>query len=367
MAIGLLSGQAGNFGQGLAGIKARIAAQNAAGGIGGHQIKLLSCDMGTNANAPEACARSAVSDHVAAVLGWIGQPGPSFFPPLTAAGIPVFNQPAVPPGQAELAPDSFPVTGGSTVASLTLGQAALSNGCKKVGVIAIQGVGSIVDEAAFAVQRAGGTVVANEGEPITLPDYSAPVQQAISKGAQCLIFVVIPTEAAKVINAVAQSSQPNMLLLGPQDALPSSLLAGLVGKTSHVIATGEDPSASISGASQFRNELHADSPGVQPDPYSLAGWLGADLFTHVASGIHGPVTAASVLAAANAANHVDLGPVPAYTSPTKIGQPVIGACPRLTDFTGYTFTVQGSELVGGTTGVDLTSTARAYAQSHKSC
>ncbi|MGW2276619.1 ABC transporter substrate-binding protein [Streptomyces sp. NPDC001770] len=61
---------------------------NARGGVGGHELKVLTCDEEDSLAGAEKCAREAVDRDVTAVVGAYSRHGQTFMAPLEAAGIP---------------------------------------------------------------------------------------------------------------------------------------------------------------------------------------------------------------------------------------------------------------------------------------
>ncbi len=70
----------------VTGAQAAANQVNAAGGVNGRKIEILSCNTQGNPNVSASCAREAVSDHVAAVVGLLSITSSSVIPILAAAG-----------------------------------------------------------------------------------------------------------------------------------------------------------------------------------------------------------------------------------------------------------------------------------------
>jgi ABC-type branched-subunit amino acid transport system substrate-binding protein len=110
---------------------------NAAGGIGGHPLKITTCDNQAAPTQTVTCARQAVSDHAVAVVGFAIET-PAMLKALSDAKIPFLNGVAHTP-DALTNPISFPVTVGSTYS--VLGQVALAakEGCKTASLVTNEG------------------------------------------------------------------------------------------------------------------------------------------------------------------------------------------------------------------------------------
>src|SRR4051794_955734 len=106
---------------------------NNAGGIGGHELKLITCNDSADPNKAADCARQAVDQGVAAMVGGFTANGDAIMPILEEAGIPWFAPPGI--SSAELSSkDSYPITSG-VLGLAGLGQMAAEDGCDKVASV----------------------------------------------------------------------------------------------------------------------------------------------------------------------------------------------------------------------------------------
>jgi ABC-type branched-subunit amino acid transport system substrate-binding protein len=106
---------------------------NNAGGLGGHELKLITCNDKADPNQAAACARQAVDEGVAALVGGFTANGDAIMPVLEAAGIPWFAPPGI--SAAELSSeDSYPITSG-VLGLAGLGQMAAMDGCDDVASV----------------------------------------------------------------------------------------------------------------------------------------------------------------------------------------------------------------------------------------
>src|ERR1700733_11110992 len=88
MVLGSLQSQALSAPGILYGVTAGADEINAAGGLGGHKVVVVSCNDQLDINQASACARQAVSDKVLASVGSLTIYGDAVVPILKAAGIP---------------------------------------------------------------------------------------------------------------------------------------------------------------------------------------------------------------------------------------------------------------------------------------
>lgn len=103
------------------------------GGINGHELKLITCNEGADPNKAAACARQAVDEGVAAVVGGFSANGDVIMPILEEAGIPWFGPPGI--SAAELSSsNSFMLTSG-VLGLAGLGAKAAADGCETVASV----------------------------------------------------------------------------------------------------------------------------------------------------------------------------------------------------------------------------------------
>lgn len=106
---------------------------NERGGIGGHELRVLTCNEQDTAEGASKCARRAADEDVAAVVGSYSRHGRAFLAPLEAAGIPYIG------GYGASADEftsylSYPVNGG--LAALVAGNGEqLAAGCERVALV----------------------------------------------------------------------------------------------------------------------------------------------------------------------------------------------------------------------------------------
>ena len=103
------------------------------GGLGGHELKLITCNDSADPNKAADCARQAVDEGVAALVGGFTANGDAIMPILEDAGIPWFAPPGI--SAAELASeDSYPIMSG-VLGLAGLGKMAAEDGCDKVASV----------------------------------------------------------------------------------------------------------------------------------------------------------------------------------------------------------------------------------------
>ncbi|MBM7436929.1 ABC transporter substrate-binding protein [Streptomyces sp. HB132] len=106
---------------------------NEKGGIGGHELRVLTCNEQDTATGASKCARRAADENVAAVVGSYSRHGRAFLAPLESAGIPYIG------GYGASADEltsylSYPVNGGQPALVAGNGE-QLAAGCERVSLV----------------------------------------------------------------------------------------------------------------------------------------------------------------------------------------------------------------------------------------
>ena len=103
------------------------------GGLGGHELRLITCNEGADPNQAAACARQAVDEGVVAMVGGFTANGDAIMPILEQAGIAWFAPPGI--SAAELSSqDSYPIISG-VLGLAGLGRLAAEDGCADVASV----------------------------------------------------------------------------------------------------------------------------------------------------------------------------------------------------------------------------------------
>ncbi|MEU9100430.1 ABC transporter substrate-binding protein [Streptomyces sp. NPDC048361] len=106
---------------------------NADGGIDGHELKVLTCNEHNTATGASDCARRAVKEKAAAVVGSYSQYDNAFIPPLEVAGIPYLGGYGISDREFTSAL-SYPVNGGQAALIAGSGQ-ELAAACDQVSLV----------------------------------------------------------------------------------------------------------------------------------------------------------------------------------------------------------------------------------------
>ncbi|MFF1376593.1 ABC transporter substrate-binding protein [Streptomyces sp. NPDC058308] len=106
---------------------------NAHGGLDGHELKVLTCNDHNDTVGAADCAREAVDNDVAAVVGAYSQHGSSFLAPLEGAGIPYIGGYGITDDEFS-SPLSYPVNGGEPALLAGNGR-QLAGRCARVSLV----------------------------------------------------------------------------------------------------------------------------------------------------------------------------------------------------------------------------------------
>jgi ABC-type branched-subunit amino acid transport system substrate-binding protein len=290
-----------------AAMTAAVDSINANGGVNGHKLTLDLCDDKFDPNLASTCARTAVSNHDVAVVSAFSAFTPQIVPILAAAGIPFINEgPAAPIDFTS--PDEFPLSGGTPVAYASVGQELVEAGCKKVGAVVD---GTTVNEQAAVwlekgVKSKGASYVSVQVSDSAV-DFTSPVAQLESDGAQCLVPDTPPPFGAKIVTAVEQSGKK--LPIGAVSAeFSDQTLKTLGSQADGLIMTQQEhrPADPVPAVTAMKNAMAKYTPSTPAtDPFSSGAWAAVNVTASIIGQIQGAVTAASVLSAAKATTAVN--------------------------------------------------------------
>jgi Periplasmic binding protein len=186
----------------IAGLKAAAGAITKSCELGG-PVQIITCDDKFNPNDAAGCGRDVVSNKPAAVFTYSGF-GDSYFPAITAAGIPILPINAT-SSQENTNPLSFPL--GFPISSL-IGQidVAASLGKKKLvlGVLDLPSVNFFVQIAEKEAKALGITIIKEIPVPLTATDMSGFAGQTIAAGADSAIGILGPAQLIGWFKAIRQ-------------------------------------------------------------------------------------------------------------------------------------------------------------------
>jgi ABC-type branched-subunit amino acid transport system substrate-binding protein len=191
----------------LSGAQAAADTINAAGGVDGHKIDIVSCNDQFTPSGAQSCAQKAVAAKVTAVTGqFLFAAGD--LNALKPAGIPLVDGA---PGNVALAtaPTVFGLNGGGTAEYQGIGWELAKSGFKKV--VIIQGTGPADQNQTpyieSGVKLEGGETIRVISAQEGTPDFGPYVQTALSGGqTQAIVFEGVPNDLPTLVSAAKQAN-----------------------------------------------------------------------------------------------------------------------------------------------------------------
>jgi len=297
------------------GAEAAVDEINGAGGIDGQQIELIVCNDGNDTNKAVACAREAVKEEVAAMVGGYTLFEPQVVPIVEAAGIPWIGPTAI---QNSTSESYFLLGGEGATLAFAMGLYFDEIGCEESVAV---GENLPTAKAAaglyeLGVQAGGGT----PGKPVygasNAADWAPVVAAATGAGADCLAIITSATNAPKVVQAAAQSGE-DVKVAAPLSVLPAESVQALgAAADGTILVSGYLPySAKTAALKKLETEAKAISPQVPLDAILESTYAAVKLFAHAAE-TEPEVDAANTAKALAAVKAYDteLGPVVDFTA-----------------------------------------------------
>ena len=326
-----------------AGANAAVKAINAAGGVNGHPLDLVTCDTQNDPNDAATCGRTMVSDGIAALVGSITGFGANVLPILTAAHIASLGQIAV--GAADLTnPDGFPFAPAGIDVAVGEPDLAARLGATKISEVRVDlsATAQLPQLAAIGLSSHGLKLINSVALPMNAPDMSSYVAAATANGTDGISLILQPNDLVNFVKAAKAAGFKGKLVSDAANVL-RNLTGGFASTMEGVYVVDEAKPAtdtSDPAVQKFNTELAAVDTKVTPDYTVEDAWASVYLFAQVAKPLP-TVDAASILAAMPTVTDFDSGVFP----PIDFSKPV--KFPGLHIFNPDVFyeQVQGGKLV----------------------
>ena len=290
---------------------------NAAGGLNGHPLKLITCNDENNPNTATQCARTAIKEKVAALVGGLSVFDLKAIPALQRAGIPWIG---LTTPDATTQSNLFLLGGEGPPGFAAIGMALAQTGCKKVAVlVSAQAAPDNARQIQSGVKAGGATVVKTLTAPKNSADFAPVVAGARAAGAQCIGAGTGPGETGPLIKAInAGKKLPLALASG---GLPDVVLTQLGKAADGVLAVaGYLPFGSQEGmVQQLEDKIHAKYPKVPLDQFAQSGYASVKVVQEAAKGLK-DVTPQTLTQALPKVTNFDtgLGPVANFSKPLPV-------------------------------------------------
>jgi Periplasmic binding protein len=311
------------------GAEAAAESINAAGGINGSPIEVLSCDNKNDANESGACARQGVEAGVVAMVGNNTSFGDVVNPILEEAGIASIglNPLAFPDYGSSIA---FPLSPGLPGTSAGVAYWLAQNGATTIGpaIIDLQGFPAIVKSFAdqgVATEGSGATVGDAVPVPVQAPDY-APLAESVTDGNDGVQIAMSADQAVRFLQALRQSQYDGLIGVTNSSATDETLADfGDLYDGVLFVSNYRPLDAGGEGVEQFLADMDEYAPDALLNDFSMQGWLAVQALRLMIEdqGLT-TIDAASVLAGMNNLDGLELmGIVAPYTTTTERFPPPI--------------------------------------------
>ncbi|GAA1037931.1 hypothetical protein GCM10009557_52630 [Virgisporangium ochraceum] len=328
-----------------AGLDAHVQSINAAGGIDGRKIEVEFCNDAYNANTGAACARTAVTNGVVAVVGAASSQAAAALPVLEAAGIPWLAGAGSGGPTEGTSSVSYPITGGTQSMQVGMGRLLANKGGKNIAVIVADAAAAYAaaDDIANGA-KAGGAQSYRILAPLGAPDFSAVASSALAKNPDAVAVASTATDAPRIIRAVRQAGFTGNIstlanIFKPADQKALGNLADKVFVTSSAVPV---TNTSIEQVKQFQADMTKYHPEAVTDNGSLGTWSSITFLVEIVKRLDGEVSAKAITDLLNKLDKpIVLGTVPDYAGIPN--PPVVQNYPRVP-----TFKVYVSEAKAGT-------------------
>ncbi|MGW1889998.1 ABC transporter substrate-binding protein [Streptomyces sp. NPDC002004] len=243
---------------------------NAHGGLDGRTLKVLTCNDHNDSVGAADCARRAVRENVAAVVGSYSQYGRSVLSPLEGAGIPYIGGYGITDDEFT-SPLSYPVNGGQPALMAGMGE-QLAGHCSRVALVRPDTIAGddlpVLLDSGLAERRHPSAIDIRAAEDAT--EYTAQARDALSRVA---------------VGATAPATSPASTTAGSPAARASQgcVMAALGDRTDTFFdsfrRSREDyPEVRVSSVLGSVDQSVIDRTGGQDSPYErayLTGWYPA--------------------------------------------------------------------------------------------
>lgn len=307
-----------------AGGKAAAKAINDAGGIKGRDVEFLFCNDQAEANKSVSCAREAVSEKVAAVVGQVSLFTSQTLPMLESAGIPSIGL-MTPGSQIDVqSPAAYPFSSGAFAdyAALPIGLA--KRGAKRIASASADIPAALADTILVeaGTKDAGATYAGTIKIPAKgVADYAPYAQKIKQLKADAVVLVTTPAQTQGLIKA-AESLGLDVAWGHHTISFGESEAATLNGAAEGMLLTGPTPSYrdEENPAIKKYNEQVKAVGYDEPIMFRTAGinsWLAVNAVKQIAEQIDGEITAESLTKALDGASEIDLEGITAWRPADK--------------------------------------------------
>jgi len=305
-------------------VRAYFNKVNAAGGVNGYQLQLIDCDSNFNPSQAHTCAQRLLAAGVMAIVGWTSVSGEQTEAPYldtqtqscSQCGVPIFGGLGV---DAEFqSPLSFPVAD-------ALGRQGYAGGWHSCQV-GNQHTAVVYLNAAFAASVNGGILkgLATCGQHPTgnddvsedlsnTQDYGPVVAPWLTDGTKSVLAALDPFSIARLYQAMETDQFHVPLAAGGLDKTTAegaygSYFQGAQSLTAVLEPVGHESNPAIADYLNTVTQYYPDQVHKgNLDVYTEEQWIAAHVFVQALRNIHGPITRAALVQAAQNLTNFDTG------------------------------------------------------------
>jgi branched-chain amino acid transport system substrate-binding protein len=296
--IGAFSGALGSNEGGIPDAAAAWASSvNASGGLNGHQVRVITEDVGNETGADVSAARALISqDHAAAIFDFDTEDS-TWLPYAQSHGVPVISFTSA---GSQSSPDAFPISIAQSAFAYALPSLAKTAG-SKFGIVycaEVPSCGGLASLFQSFAKPLGLQIPVNVKVSSSAPDYTAVCQQLKSSGVDSYVIIAGSAVLARIADQCHQEGLTAKLVQNGAQSLPAwttdPAFDGLlvVDNFAPFFADGTPAQKA------YRDALAKYQPKMVNSPtdnsYSEAAWLDGQLISAAAKSITGDITAASL-------------------------------------------------------------------------
>lgn len=274
-------------------------------------VEIETCDSKGDGTAGQACAKKAIDDGVVAVVLGFGQG----LDALKDAGIPVLGN------VDTTSSNSFPLASSFALYAAN-GVALAKSGCKKMGILYLDGTDFLVDYVQQGAESAGAKEVARAAIPANAPDLSPAIGKLTDAGAQCIALSVVPSQVVQAVTAINQTGK-KFQMAAVSAILTKEVRDGLGSLANGILIVDNTLNAEDSAApiKAMTKQIHAVDSGADITSIGVISYAAGKVLAAGLQSVQGDVTPASLSTALNALRDASTGGVTPPYNATPLTNP----------------------------------------------
>jgi ABC-type branched-subunit amino acid transport system substrate-binding protein len=308
-------------------VQARAKVINRKGGLKDasgvtHKLQVIVCNTDNDPNKADACARRAVDEKVAAVVGNFTVQGGSVYPLLEQAGIPSIGPTASEPTTLT-SPVAFTLQSGIPGIFFEMPALLGDEGAQKISFVYpdLPAAAQVVPLVDLAASSAGVEVVNKVVVPLDAADLAPQVAAATANDAEGIMAVVIGDQTGRFVQGLSQAGYDGRFATASAFLTPQILSELRQQLDGAFVVLNYPPSSarSVQGVRLFNRDMNAFDRKLGKTDSAVNAWLATWVFEQVATGTD--LSAGAVLAKLNqTANLETMGLTPTidFTAPVEV-------------------------------------------------